>query len=110
MNHFFKRYLNNNTTLTLFVEQYGLALSSRVNEEEKASWESLNSPRQCMTTHVFEEVFHNLYTTSKFTEFQQEVTDMTYNNATKVQDDGRSCVYDIGGEEEILRPALLQNI
>ena len=84
-----------NTTLTVFVDQYGMALSSRVNDEEKASWQSLNSPRQCMPNHVFEDVFQNLYTTFKFTEFQKEVTDMTYNNATKVQDDGRMCVYDI---------------
>lgn len=93
MNHFFKSFLNINTTLKLFVEQYGLALSKRVREEETSNFTSINKPLRCMTDHVFELVFQELYTTAKFEEFQVEVRNLVYANALRVEDDVNVCTY-----------------
>ena len=93
MNHFFKSFLNINITLKLFVEQYGLALSKRVREEETSNFTSINKPLRCMTDHVFELVFQELYTTAKFEEFQVEVRNLVYANALRVEDDVNVCTY-----------------
>ncbi|XP_021834959.2 protein FAR1-RELATED SEQUENCE 5-like [Spinacia oleracea] len=94
MDFFFKGFLNINTTLKQFVEQFGFALAKRVKEEDKETFNSNDPPLHCATDHIFEHVFQ-LYTSRKFFEFQQEVKNMSYNNATKISDDEKQCVYDV---------------
>lgn len=40
-------------------------------------------------------MFQKLYTSKKLTEFQKGNRDLTYTNATKIQDNGKECLYDI---------------
>ncbi|KAL4323438.1 hypothetical protein GQ457_11G022480 [Hibiscus cannabinus] len=95
MNNFFKAFVNLNTTLKEFVQQYCLALGKRVNEEENESFRSINKPTLCFTEYVSESVFQRLYTSKKFEEFQGQVRMVTYTSARKVQDGERVCVYEV---------------
>ncbi|KAK8572342.1 hypothetical protein V6N12_028397 [Hibiscus sabdariffa] len=95
MNNFFKAFVNLNTTLKEFVQQYCLALGKRANEEENESFRSINKPILCFTEYVSESVFQRLYTSKKFEEFQGQVRMVTYTSARKVQDGERVCVYEV---------------
>ncbi|KAK9033991.1 hypothetical protein V6N11_050170 [Hibiscus sabdariffa] len=95
MNNFFKAFVNLNTTLKEFVQQYCLVLGKRVNEEENESFRSINKPTMCFTEYVSESVFQRLYTSKKFEEFQGQVRMVTYTSARKVQDGERVCVYEV---------------
>ncbi|KAK8613250.1 hypothetical protein V6N13_101017 [Hibiscus sabdariffa] len=95
MNNFFKAFVNLNTTLKEFVQQYYLALGKRANEEENESFRSINKPTLCFTEYVSESVFQRLYTSKKFEEFQGQVRMVTYTSARKVQDGERVCVYEV---------------
>ncbi|XP_021725917.1 protein FAR1-RELATED SEQUENCE 5-like [Chenopodium quinoa] len=95
MNFFFKAFVNLNTTLKEFVEQYCLALGKRANEEENETFRSMNKPTLCFTEFVSESVFQRLYTSKKFEEFQEQVRMVTYTSATKSHDNGSVCVYDV---------------
>ncbi|CAO2834613.1 unnamed protein product [Amaranthus hypochondriacus] len=95
MNNFFKSFVHLNTTLREFVQQYCLALGKRANDEELETFRSNNKPTLPLTEYVIESVFQRLYTSKKFEEFQEQVRLVTYTSAKKVEDDGRSCVYDV---------------
>lgn len=95
MNYFFKGFLNLNSTFKDFVQQYTMALLKRVRAEDKETFTSANSPVQSVTDHVYEHAYQKVYTNRKFKEVQAEVQKMTYNNALKVDDDGRKRVYDV---------------
>ncbi|WOL00563.1 protein FAR1-RELATED SEQUENCE 6 [Canna indica] len=57
MNAFFDEYVNSKTSLRQFVEQYDNALRSKVEKENKADFDSLNSSYQLMTSHYFGKQF-----------------------------------------------------
>ncbi|XP_057249279.1 protein FAR1-RELATED SEQUENCE 5-like [Beta vulgaris subsp. vulgaris] len=95
INNFFKAFVNLNTSLKEFVDQYSLALGKRANDEENETFRSINKPTMCFTEYVSESVFQRLYTSKKFEEFQDQVRLVTYTSTTKFQDDGRVCVYDV---------------
>lgn len=54
MNAFFDEYVNSNTTLKQFVEQYDNALRSEVEKEAKTNFKSRNKLYDCLTMHAFE--------------------------------------------------------
>ena len=54
MNAFFDGYVNPKTTLKQFVEQYDIALRSKVEKEKKSDFKSRHKLFDCLTTYGFE--------------------------------------------------------
>ncbi|KAH9751515.1 protein FAR1-RELATED SEQUENCE [Citrus sinensis] len=73
MHAFFDGYVNSKTTLKQFVEQYGNALRDKVEKENHADFNDLNSNIPCVTHYAMEHQFRDTYTMEKFREFQQEL-------------------------------------
>ncbi|KAK9206151.1 hypothetical protein WN943_016424 [Citrus x changshan-huyou] len=73
MHAFFDGYVNSKTTLKQFVEQYGNALWDKMEKENHADFNDLNSNIPCVTHYAMEQQFRDTYTMEKFREFQQEL-------------------------------------
>ncbi|GJY35434.1 FAR1-related sequence 6-like protein, partial [Tanacetum coccineum] len=73
MNAFFDGYVNSKTSLRQFVEQYGNALKSKMEKENKADFDSLNSSYKFLTQFIMERQFHESYTNAIFKLFQDEL-------------------------------------
>ncbi|XP_038698465.1 protein FAR-RED ELONGATED HYPOCOTYL 3-like [Tripterygium wilfordii] len=78
MNAFFDGYVNSKTTLKQFVEQYENALRSKAEKECQADYESFCKQVGCVTFYDMEKQIQAIYTTTKFKEFQSEITGMMY--------------------------------
>lgn len=78
MNAFFDGYVNSKTTLKQFVEQYSNALKNKAQKEveEDARCSSHQLPR--VTSYAMEKQIRDVYTISKFQEFQQELVGKMY--------------------------------
>ncbi|PIA28728.1 hypothetical protein AQUCO_06700032v1 [Aquilegia coerulea] len=83
MNVFFDGYVNSKTTLKQFVEQYENALRSKTEKENQADFNSFNSWIPC------------IYTTTKFKEFQNELTGKIYCDVSAVETRSDFMVYEI---------------
>ena len=73
MHAFFDGYINSNTTLKQFVEQYENALAKKVENEKQEEFNSYNSCYPCATPLGMEKQFQSVYTRAKFKEFQNEL-------------------------------------
>ncbi|XP_052198368.1 protein FAR1-RELATED SEQUENCE 5-like [Diospyros lotus] len=62
----------------LFVEQYERALRSKVEKEFQADFKSFSHMVPCATKYCIEKQFQEVYTISKFKEFQEELTGKVY--------------------------------
>ncbi|XP_021717681.1 protein FAR1-RELATED SEQUENCE 6-like [Chenopodium quinoa] len=77
-NHFFKGYVDKNTTLSEFVLRYCDAMQIRAEAERIADSNTLRYVRELATAFPVEEVFQKCYTDSKFKEVQQECKKILY--------------------------------
>jgi len=78
MNAFFDGYVNSKTSLKLFVEQYERALRCKVEKEFQADFKSYSQMVPCATRYCMEKQFQEVYTISKFKEFQEELIGKVY--------------------------------
>ncbi|CAH9089712.1 unnamed protein product [Cuscuta epithymum] len=73
INAFFDKFVNSKTTLKQFVEQYGCALRDKVEKEFQADTSSFTKMIPCVTRYPMEKQVQQIYTISKFAEFQREL-------------------------------------
>ncbi|PWA80627.1 hypothetical protein CTI12_AA195090 [Artemisia annua] len=88
MNAFFDGYVNSKTSLRQFVEQYDNALKSKMEKENKADFDSLNSSYKLLTQFFIERQFHESYTNAIFKLFQDELKGMLCCNFSTFKTDG----------------------
>nr|XP_011462341.1 PREDICTED: protein FAR1-RELATED SEQUENCE 5-like [Fragaria vesca subsp. vesca]XP_011462342.1 PREDICTED: protein FAR1-RELATED SEQUENCE 5-like [Fragaria vesca subsp. vesca] len=75
MNSFFDGHVNSKTTLKQFVEQYENALRSKVEKENYEDFKCFSYSLPGATHYNMEKQAQDIYTTSKFKEFRDELTD-----------------------------------
>ncbi|XP_057439848.1 protein FAR-RED IMPAIRED RESPONSE 1-like [Lotus japonicus] len=78
MNAFFDGYVNSKTSLGQFVQQYDNALKSKMEKENKADFDFLNSSYQLITSSHFEKQFKEAYNNTIFKSFQDELRDIFF--------------------------------
>ncbi|KAH9745082.1 protein FAR1-RELATED SEQUENCE [Citrus sinensis] len=78
MNAFFDGYVNSKTTLKQFVEKYEKAMESKIEKEWQADARSFSQRLPCRTSFAMEKQVEEVYTISKFQEFQQELVNKIY--------------------------------
>ncbi|KAH9726548.1 protein FAR1-RELATED SEQUENCE [Citrus sinensis] len=78
MNAFFDGYVNSKTTLKQFVEKYEKAMESKIEKERQADARSFSQRLPCRTSFAMEKQVEEVYTISKFQEFQQELVNKIY--------------------------------
>ena len=83
MNAFFDGFVNAKTSLKEFVNQYDNALTSNVEKQIVVDSHSLTSHVPRVTHHAIKKQFQEVYTNSKFIEFQTEVADGGINCDTR---------------------------
>ncbi|XP_038698028.1 protein FAR-RED IMPAIRED RESPONSE 1-like [Tripterygium wilfordii] len=100
INAFFDGYVNSKTTLKQFVEQYNNALRDKVEKESLADYNSLHKQLECETSLDMEKHILNLYTESKFKEFQVELFGMMYRGIILVENNTEFIMFNV--EEDIV--------
>ncbi|GJU53728.1 FAR-RED impaired response 1-like protein isoform X1 [Tanacetum coccineum] len=95
MNAFFDGYVNSKTSLRQFVEQYDNALKNKIEKENKADFDSLNSSYKLITGFYFERQFHECYTNAIFKLFQDELRGMLFCNYSLFKTDDTTFVYHV---------------
>lgn len=93
INNLFKTFINLNSTLTEFVQQFSLALAKRVQDEARETFNSRNSPIQLSTNFVYEKVYQEFYIITKFAEIQEQLAGVQYLNTKLVWEDNLTRVY-----------------
>ncbi|VFQ81564.1 unnamed protein product [Cuscuta campestris] len=78
MNAFFDGYVHSKTTLKQFVDQYDRALRKKVEMEFQADASSFTKMIPCVTMYEMEKQLQDVYTISKFKEFQTELLGKVY--------------------------------
>ncbi|KAK9187334.1 hypothetical protein WN944_018726 [Citrus x changshan-huyou] len=78
MNAFFDGYVNSKTTLKQFVEQYSNALKNKAQKEVEEDARCSSHQLPCVTSYAMEKQIRDVYTISKFQEFQQELVGKMY--------------------------------
>lgn len=78
-----------------FVEQYDSALKSKMEKENKADFDSLNSFYQLITGCYFEKQFQEAYTNAIFKLFQDELHGMLFCNFTLLRVDGSISIFNV---------------
>nr|XP_009391893.1 PREDICTED: protein FAR1-RELATED SEQUENCE 2 isoform X2 [Musa acuminata subsp. malaccensis] len=100
MNPFFDGLVYSKTTMKQFVEQYDVALESKVEREDQADFQSFNSWVPCVTHFDIEKQFQQVYTIDKFKEFQQEMVAKLYCEVTLAGGSDGISEYDVS--EDVL--------
>lgn len=90
---FFDGFVNPQTTLKQFVDQYDNALQAKAEKEFEADFRSSFSTLACATKSSFERQFQSVYTHSKFLEVQREFIGKADCNVCVAQDQGSVCRY-----------------
>ncbi|VFR01855.1 unnamed protein product [Cuscuta campestris] len=78
MNAFFDGYVHSKTTLKQFVDQYDRALRKKMEMEFQADASSFTKMIPCVTMYEMEKQLQDVYTISKFKEFQTEILGKVY--------------------------------
>ncbi|KAH9752431.1 protein FAR1-RELATED SEQUENCE [Citrus sinensis] len=78
MNAFLYGYVNSKTTLKQFVEQYSNALKNKAQKEVEEDAQCSSHQLPCVTSYAMEKQIRDVYTISKFQEFQQELVGKMY--------------------------------
>lgn len=88
MSSFFDEHVNSKTSLKRFLQHYDDAMKSKVEKENKADYDSMNSTYKLITGCYFEKQFQDAYTNSIFKLFQDELRAMLFCNfiVEKVED------------------------
>ncbi|WOK95268.1 protein FAR1-RELATED SEQUENCE 6 isoform X1 [Canna indica] len=95
MTPFFDGLVYSKTTMKQFIEQYDIALESKVEKEDRADLQSFNSWVPCVTHFELEKQFQQIYTIDKFKEFQQEMVAKLYCDVTLVGETNGTSEYDV---------------
>ncbi|GJX29873.1 FAR-RED impaired response 1-like protein isoform X1 [Tanacetum coccineum] len=95
MNAFFDVYVNSKTSLRQFVEQYDNALKNKIEKENKADFDSLNSSYKLITGFYFERQFHECYTNAIFKLFQDKLRGMLFCNYSLLKTYDTTSVYHV---------------
>lgn len=75
---FFDDHLDYKTNLKQFFKQYDNVLRSKIVKENQADYDSFNSMIPCITHYDIEKQIQEVYTNTKFKEFQEELTGKIY--------------------------------
>jgi hypothetical protein len=78
INAFFDGYVHSKTSLKQFVDQYENALRNKAEKETQADADSLSKQIPTATHYMLERQLQEVYTLSKFKEFQVELTGKIY--------------------------------
>ncbi|GFP93252.1 protein far-red impaired response 1 [Phtheirospermum japonicum] len=70
---FFEDYIHHGSTLKQFVEQYAVALSTTIQKESKADFDSNNKVVKCVSQFRWEKQFVDVYTHSILEKVQLEI-------------------------------------
>lgn len=92
---FFDGFVNSKTSLKQFLEQYENALRSKVEMENHEDINSFNSCAPCITHYAIEKQFRDAYTTTKFKEFQHELTRKMYCELSSVRKEFAHSVFEV---------------
>ncbi|KAI3916876.1 hypothetical protein MKW98_014337 [Papaver atlanticum] len=95
VNVFFDGYINVRITLKQFVEQFELALRDKVEKEKEADAVTSLKSIPIVTEYPMEKQVRNLYTNSKFKEFQVQLLKMMYCNFNKIEVTPDGKVYNV---------------
>ncbi|XP_052178324.1 protein FAR1-RELATED SEQUENCE 5-like [Diospyros lotus] len=100
MNAFFNGYVTSKTLLKQFVEQYEQALRCKIENEVQADFKSYSQMVPCATQYSIEKQFQEIYTISKFKEFQEELTGKMYCDIISAEVGCHGTTYEV--EEDII--------
>ena len=95
MNAFFDGYVHSKTTLKQFVEQYENALRYKVEKETRADADSFLKQIPTVTNYLMEKQIQEVYTLSKFKEFQVELAGKIYCEILDYWEKAGVCEYSI---------------
>lgn len=85
---FFDRYVNQQTTIPLFFQQYERALEHSLEKELEADYDTICTTPILKTPSPMEQQAANLYTKKVFTKFQEELVETFVYTANKIEGDG----------------------
>ncbi|XP_052190008.1 protein FAR1-RELATED SEQUENCE 5-like [Diospyros lotus] len=100
INTFFDGYVHSKTSLKQFVEQYERALRCKVEKEFQADFKSFSQMVLCATKYAIEKQFQEMYTISKFREFQEEFIGKVYCEVVSSNMGGLMPRYDV--QEDVM--------
>lgn len=92
---FFDGFVNCQTTLKQFVDQYDKVLQAKAEKEFEADFRSFCSTLACVTKSPFERQFQTAYTNAKFLEVQKEFIGRADCNVCVARDEGSVCRYNV---------------
>lgn len=95
MQPFFDGFVNCQTTLKQFVDEYDTALQAKAEKEFEADFRSFCSTLACATKSPFERQFQSAYTHAKFREVQKEFVGKADCNVCVAHDEGSICHYNV---------------
>ncbi|KAG7975071.1 hypothetical protein I3843_06G078000 [Carya illinoinensis] len=101
MNAFFDGYVHSETTLKEFVDQFDNALKKKIENENRADFNSFNSTIPCISRSPIEKRFQELYTNAKFREFQQQLTGIIDMDPALLKRDGGVKTYLVEDEVRV---------
>lgn len=101
-NRFFKAYVSQNTDLLTFVKQVENALHSKAVEEKNMNFDCMNKPPYFDKMLLGMEVYHKVYTNSKYEEVKKQVYGLIHTNAIHIDTVGSYIRY--SADEKLERP------
>ncbi|XP_042983691.1 protein FAR1-RELATED SEQUENCE 5-like isoform X1 [Carya illinoinensis] len=101
MNAFFDGYVHSETTLKEFVDQFDNTLKKKIENENRADFNSFNSTIPCISRSPIEKRFQELYTNAKFREFQQQLTGIIDMDPALLKRDGGVKTYLVEDEVRV---------
>ncbi|KAH6783091.1 hypothetical protein C2S52_008050 [Perilla frutescens var. hirtella] len=78
MHAYFDEFLHSRCTLTQFMEQYEMAIGSKIQKEFHTDFDSKNRMRMCLTEYKWEAQFQKVYTNLIFHRLQDIIERMKY--------------------------------
>ncbi|XP_010277289.1 PREDICTED: protein FAR1-RELATED SEQUENCE 4-like [Nelumbo nucifera] len=93
LSSFFDDYVTQKTSLKKFLNQYGLVLQRRYDEEERADFDTYHKTPDLKTGSPYEEQMASVYTLDIFKKFQDEVLQIPSCNVTHIQQEGDNSNY-----------------
>jgi len=97
---FFDGYVNQQTTLPLFVRQYEQALESWIEKEIEADFETVCTTPVLKTPSPMEKQVANLYTRKIFSKFQDELVETFVYTANRIEGDGPNSTFRVAKFED----------
>ncbi|XP_052195252.1 protein FAR1-RELATED SEQUENCE 5-like isoform X1 [Diospyros lotus] len=95
INTFFDGYVHSKTSLKQFVEQYERAMRCKVEKEFQADVMSFSQMVPCASRYPMEKQFQEVYTISKFKEFQDEFTEKMYCEVVSTEEGSLGTRYEV---------------